>query len=71
MSRISSLFEGNSTVLYLDFVKDVEDVTSILKQVTDKVGMYTGEMSIADQKLADRRFLHGEISVLVATESMN
>ena len=24
MSRISSLFEGHSTVLYLDFVKDVE-----------------------------------------------
>lgn len=33
------------------------------------MGKYTGQMTVDDQKVADRRFLHGETSILVATAS--
>ena len=69
INKIKPLFEDHSTVLYLDFVKDIEEVTNILSQGNAKVGKYTGQMTVDDQKVADKRFLHGETSILVATES--
>ena len=69
INKIKPLFEDHSTVLYLDFVKDAEEVTNILSQGNAKVGKYTGQMTVDDQKVADKRFLHGETSILVATES--
>ena len=69
INEIKPLFKDHSTVLYLDFVKDVEEVTNILSQGNAKVGKYTGQMTVDDQKVADKRFLHGETSILVATES--
>ena len=53
MSRISSLFEGHSSVLYLDFV---EEVASILGQSNVKVGKSTGEIQIDDQKWQTESF---------------
>ena len=69
INKIKPLFKDHSTVLYLDFVKDVEEVTNILSQGHTKVGKYTGQMTVDDQKVADKGFLHGETSILVATES--
>jgi len=60
---------NQSTVLYLDFVRDVEDVTEFLKQDGAKIRQYAGKMSVEDQKQAEKKFLQGEITVLVATES--
>ena len=68
INKIKPLFKDHSTVLYLDFVKDVEEV-NVLSQGNAKVGKYTKQMTVDDQKVADKRFLHGETSVLVATES--
>ena len=69
ISNIEKLLEGHSTVVYLDFVKDVDEVTDILRQGGCKVGKYTGQMSINDRQQADRKFLAGDLKVLIATES--
>lgn len=63
------MMESQSTVVYLDFVKDVEEVTEILRQGNFKVGKYTGQMTAEDRKQAECKFLQGEVSILVATES--
>ena len=60
---------NQSTVLYLDFIRDVEDDNEFLKQDGTKVGKYTGQMHIEDWKQAEKKFLQGKITVLVATES--
>ena len=65
INKIKLLFKDHSTMLYLDFVKDVEKVTNILSQGNAKVGKHTGQMTIDDQKVADKRFLHGETSISV------
>ena len=69
INKIESLFKDHSTVLYLDFAKDVKEITDILKQKNIKAGRYTGQISVSDQKKADVMFQQGETSVLVATES--
>ena len=43
INKIKPLFKDHSTVLYLDFVKDVEEVTNVLSQGNAKVGKYTGQ----------------------------
>ena len=69
MYKLKPIMESQSTVVYLDFVKDVEEVTEILCQGNFKIGKYTGQMTVEDRKQADRKFLQGELSILVATES--
>ena len=56
-------------MVYLDFVKDVEEISELLKQSGFKVGKYTGQITVEDRRKADRKLLNGELSVLVATES--
>ena len=56
-------------MVYLDYVRDVDEVSELLKQCSFKVDKYTGKMSVEEQKLADQKFLVGDLSVLVATES--
>ena len=34
-----------------------------------KAGKYTGQMTVDDRKQVDRKFLRGEISIVVTTES--
>ena len=55
--------------MYLDFAKDVCEVSELLKHSIAKVGKYTGKMPVPDRKVVDRKFLSGDITVLVATES--
>ena len=43
-------------MLYLDFVKDVEEVTNVLSQGNAKVGKYIGQMTVDDRKVADKGF---------------
>ena len=50
INKIESSFEDHSTVLYLDFAKDVEEITDILRQKSIKAGRYTGQISVSDQK---------------------
>ena len=50
-------------------MKDVEEVTEALKQDGIKVDKYTGQMNVEDRKQTDKKFLQGDTSVLVATES--
>ncbi|MCY3928217.1 MAG: helicase-related protein [Acidobacteria bacterium] len=69
INKIESLFKDHSTVLYLDFARDVEEITDILRQKNIKAGRYTGQISVGDQKQADKMFQQGETSVLVATDS--
>ena len=69
VNQIRAIIEGQSSVVYLDFVKDVDEVSELLKQCGFKVGKYTGKMSVEERKLADQKFLVGDLAVLVATES--
>ena len=69
VNQIRAIVEGQSSMVYLDFVKDVDEVSELLKQCSFKVGKYTEKMSVEEQKLADQKFLVGDLAVLVATES--
>ena len=69
ISAIEPVLDRHSTVVYMDFVKDVEEVADKLQQNGYRAGKYTGQMTVDDRKQVDRKFLHGEISILVATES--
>ena len=66
--KIKTHIEVHGSVIYLDFVKDIEEVLELLKQGGFKVGKYTGQMTVEDRREADRQLLSGELSVLVATE---
>ena len=68
-SKVLPMMKNQSTVLYLDFVKDIEDVTDIFKRGNVDVGKYTGRMNVKERKQAEKNFLQGSYSVLVATES--
>ena len=46
--------KNKSTVIYLDFVNDVEETTGALKQDGIKVDKYTGQMIIKDHKQTDK-----------------
>ncbi|XP_065893823.1 uncharacterized protein [Dysidea avara] len=46
VSKVLPLMKDQSTVLYLDFVKDVEDVTDVIKRGDVNVGKYTGQMKV-------------------------
>ena len=63
------MIEKQSTVIYLDFVKDVVEVADTLTEDGIKVGRYIGQMNVNDRKLADKKFFQDDTSVLVATES--
>lgn len=69
ISKIKPMIEKQSTVIYLDFVKDVVEVADTLTEDGIKAGRYTGQMNVEDRKLADKKFFQGDTSVLVATES--
>ena len=69
LENLKPFIKDHSVVIYLDFVKDVEEVTELLKKENFTVEKYTGQMSVSDRQKADRKFSQGEISVLVATES--
>ena len=60
MHKLKPMMESQSVVVYLDFVKDAEEVTEKLHQGNFKVGKYTGQMTVEDRKQADRKFLQGE-----------
>jgi len=67
--NLIEVLDSNVTVVYLDFVSDVEQMTELLnKSVTSSI-KYTGHMKLDDRVLIDRRFLKGEAPVLVATEA--
>ena len=63
------MMKGQSAVLYLDFVKDIEEVVEVLRQGGIKGEKHTGQMIVEDRKQAEKSFLQGDILVLVATES--
>ena len=60
---------SQSTVIYLDFGKDVNKIPDALIQDGIKAGRHTGKMKPKDRQLADRKFLQGDTTVLVATEA--
>ena len=55
--------------MYLDYVRDVEQVVEVLHDSGIKAAKYTGRMTIADWNEAEKAFLEGRTSILVATES--
>ena len=68
VSKVLPLMRDQSTVFYLDFVKDVEDVTDVVKRGDVNVSKYTGKMNVDARKETEKNFLLGKFSVLVATE---
>ena len=69
VSKVLPLMKDQSTVLYLDFVKDVEDVTDVIKRGDVNVGKYTGQMKVPVCEEIEKKILQGNYSVLVATEA--
>jgi len=62
VGKVEKLLEGHCTVCYLDFVKDVDEVTDILQNDGIKVGKYVGDMKIDEKKNVDRKLYQGSIS---------
>ena len=56
-------------IIYLDFVRDAEQIVGILQTDKVKAAKYTGQMTLEDRTLAETKFSKGDIPVLVATES--
>jgi len=50
-------------------VKDVEEATKLLKTRKFRVERYTGQMNVPHRQKVERKFLQGEVSVLVAAEA--
>ena len=69
ITRLKCTLKSQPTVLYLDFVWDVEDVTEFLNRDGVKAGKYTGKMKVEDCEKAEKNFIQGDTKVLVATES--
>jgi len=63
------VLDSTVTVVYLDFVSDVEQMTELLNKSKTSAMKYTGHMKFDDRVLVEKRFLKGDASVLVATES--
>lgn len=66
---ITDIVHSEVTVVYLDFVRDVEQMTDLLNKSNVSAIKYTGQMALEDRISAENRFLKGDTSVLVATES--
>ena len=66
---IANVTEAQVTVVYLDFVRDVEQMTELLNNNKVKALKYTGKMALQDKVQAESKFLKGDASVLVATEA--
>ena len=67
--EITDIVDSEVTVVYLDFVRDVEQMTDLLNKNNVSAIKYTGQMALEDRVSAENRFLKGDTSVLVATES--
>ena len=55
VTKIKSHIQDHGSVVYLDFVKDIEEVTKLLKQGG---GKYTGQKMVEDRKKADQKLLN-------------
>ena len=67
---IAGIAESHVTVVYLDFVRDIQQMTDLLKNNGIKALKYTGQMALPDKMLMEQKFLKGDnVSVLVATEA--
>lgn len=69
VAKVEKLLEGHSTMCYLDFVKDVNEVVDILQNDGIKVGKYIGDMKIDKKKNVDHKLLQGSISVQVTNKA--
>lgn len=69
VNQIRAIVEDQSSMMYLDFIKDVDEVSELLQSSLKLVGKYTGQFSVEERKLADHKFFVGDLTVLVATES--
>ena len=66
---IVEVIDSNVTVVYLDFVSDVEQMTELLKKNKTTALKYTGNVRFEERVSVEKRFLKRDASVLVATES--
>ena len=48
VNQIRTIVESQSSVVYLEFVKDVDEVSELLKSSLKLVGKYTGQMSVEE-----------------------
>ena len=48
VNQSRAITEGQSAVVHLNFVKDVYEVSELLKHNSFKVGKYTGQMSVEE-----------------------
>lgn len=67
--KVEKLLEDRSTVCYLDFVRDVDEVVHILQSDGFKVGKYIGEMNVEEKSKVEHNLRQGSILAIVATES--
>jgi len=68
LEYLLELLESNVTVVYLDFVSDIEQMTELLSKSNTSAMKYTSYIKLDDRVLVEKRFLKGEAPVLVATE---
>jgi len=69
VEKIRNLVGAKQVLVYLDYVRDVEQVIDVLHDCNIKASKYTGKMNIDDRCESEKAFLEGKTSMLVATES--
>ena len=67
--KIKDVIGGQQALVYLNYVRDVEQVVDVFQNSGVKACKYTGKMSVNDRSESEKSFRKGCSSVLVATES--
>ena len=67
--KIKDVVGDRPALVYLDYVRDVEQMVDIFHDHGIKANKYTGRMTVNDRCESERSFLDGHTSILVATES--
>ena len=69
VEKIRDVVKEQPVLLYLDYVRDVEQVVDVFHDHGIKATKYTGRMTVNERCEPERAFLEGRTSILVATES--
>ena len=67
--KIKEVVGDRPALVYLDYVRDVEQMVDVFHDRSVKANKYTGRMTVNDRCESERAFLDGHTSILVTTKS--
>ena len=67
VEKIRDVVGDQPALVYLDYVRDVEEVVDMFHECGIKATKYTGRMTVNDRCQSEKAFLEGHTSILFAT----